>query len=79
MVYISQKKRWGGCHHSLLVYDASKLRTVYEVKSPVLGLQRAPQNSEFAPSVYFSLAYPIQGIQYTYSKGSTTNLFRFVV
>ena len=26
---------------SLLVYDASKLSTVYVVKSPVLGLQRA--------------------------------------
>ena len=33
------KKSWGGCHHSLLVYDASKLSTVYVVKSPVLGLQ----------------------------------------
>jgi hypothetical protein len=31
----------GGCHHLLLVYDASKLSTVYVVKSPVLGLQRA--------------------------------------
>ena len=29
--------------------------TVYVVKSPVLGLQRAPENSEFAPSVQFSL------------------------
>ena len=27
----------------------------YVVKSPVLGLQRAPENSEFAPSVQFSL------------------------
>ena len=35
------KKSWGGCHHLLLVYDASKLSTVYVVKSPVLGLQRA--------------------------------------
>ena len=34
-----------------LVYDASKLSTVYVVKWPVLGLQRAPENSEFAPSV----------------------------
>ena len=42
---------WGGCHHLSLVYDASKLSTVYVVKSPVLGLQRAPENSEFAPSV----------------------------
>ena len=41
----------GGCHHLLLVYDASKISTVYVVKSPVLGLQRAPENSEFAPSV----------------------------
>ena len=40
MVYISQKI-WGGCHHSILVYDASKLSTVYVVKSLVLGLQRA--------------------------------------
>ena len=42
---------WGGCHHLLLVYDASKHSTVYVVKSPVLGLQQAPENSEFAPSV----------------------------
>ena len=41
----------GGCHHLLLVYDASKLSTVYVVKSPVLGLQRATEDSEFAPSV----------------------------
>ena len=32
MVYISQKKSWGGCHNLLLVYDASKLNTVYVVK-----------------------------------------------
>ena len=44
------KKKWGGCHHLLLVYDASKLSTVNVVKSPVLGLQRAPENSEFAQS-----------------------------
>ena len=50
-VYIRQKKSWGGCHHLLLVYDASKLSTVYVLKWPVLGLQRAPENSEFAPSV----------------------------
>ena len=51
-VYIRQKKIWSGCHHLLLVYDASKLSTVYlVVKSPVLGLQRAPENLEFAPSV----------------------------
>ena len=35
------KKIWGGCHHLLLVYDASKLSTVNVVRSPVLGLQRA--------------------------------------
>ena len=46
-----KKKNWGGCHHLLLVYDASKLSTVYVVKWPVLGLQWAPENSEFAPSV----------------------------
>ena len=52
-VYIRQKKIWGGYHHLLLVYDASKLSTVYVVKWPVQGLQRAPENSEFqfAPSV----------------------------
>ena len=31
MFYLKQKK-WGGCHHLLLVYDASKLSTVYVVK-----------------------------------------------
>ena len=50
-VYIRKKKIWGGCHNLLLAYDASKLSTVYVVKSPVLGLQRAPENSELAPSV----------------------------
>ena len=35
------KKSWGRYYHVLLVYDASKLSTVYVVKSPVLGLQRA--------------------------------------
>ena len=49
------KTNWGGCHHLLLVYDALKLSNVYVVKSPVLGLQQAPENSEFAPSVQFSL------------------------
>ena len=34
-----------------MVYDASKLSAVYVVKSPVLGLQQAPENSELAPSV----------------------------
>ena len=48
---IIQKQNLGGCHHLLLVYHASKLSTVYVVKSPVLGLQRAPENSELAPSV----------------------------
>ena len=50
-VYIRQKKIGGGCHHLLSVYDASKLSTVYVVKSPVLGLQRAFENSVFPPSV----------------------------
>ena len=47
--YIRQKKGWGGCHHLLLVYDASKLSTMYVVKSPVLGLQRAifQKNQDF--------------------------------
>ena len=45
------KKSWGGCHHLLLVYDASKLNTVYVVKSPVLGLQWAPEYSVLVPSV----------------------------
>ena len=45
------KKNWGGWHHLLLIYDASKLSTVYVVKSPVLGLQRAPEDPELAPSV----------------------------
>ena len=35
--YIGQKS-WVGSHHLLLVYDASKLSTVYVIKSPVLGL-----------------------------------------
>ena len=43
------KKSWGGCHHLLLVYDASKLSTVYVVKSAVVGLQRAilQKNQDF--------------------------------
>ena len=45
------KKNWGGWHHLLLIYDASKLSIVYVVKSPVLGLQWAPEDSELAPSV----------------------------
>ena len=45
------KKSWGGCHHLFLVYVASKLSTVYVVKWPVLGLQCAIKNSEFAPSL----------------------------
>ena len=32
--------------------------TVYVVKSPVLGLQRAPENSELAPSVLVLSDYP---------------------
>ena len=49
------KKSWSGCHHSLLVYNASKLSTVYVVKSTVLGLQRAFKNPVFPPSVQSSL------------------------
>ena len=44
-------KKLGGCHHLSLVYSASKLSTVNVVKSPVLGLQRAPENSVLTPSV----------------------------
>ena len=40
-----------GYHDALKNYGALKLCTVYVVKSPVLGLQRAPENSELAPSV----------------------------
>ena len=50
------KKSWSGCHHLFLVYDASKLSTVYVVKRPVLGLQWVPENSVFPPSVKYSLA-----------------------
>ena len=49
-VYIRQKKL-GGYDHLLLTNDASKLSTVYVVKWPVLGLQGAPENSVFPPSV----------------------------
>ena len=45
------KKSWDGFHHLLLVYDASKLSAVYVVKSSVLGLQRAFDNSVFPPFV----------------------------
>ena len=51
MVYISQKKSWAGCLHLSLFSDASELSTMYVVKSPVLGLQRAFENSVFPPSV----------------------------
>ena len=54
-VYIRQK-RLGGCHPLSLVYDASKLSTVHVVKSPVLGLQTAPENSEFAPLMPYHVA-----------------------
>ena len=64
------KKNWGVCHHLLLVYDASKLSTstVYVVKSPVLGLQRAPKNSELAPSVLVlsGLLCPLLQTMYLY-------------
>ena len=51
MYSILKNAKWGGCHHLLLVYYASKLGTVYVSKSPVLGLQGAPENSVFPPSV----------------------------
>jgi hypothetical protein len=44
-------KNFFGYHDALKNYGAPKLCTVYVVKSPVLGLQRAPENSELAPSV----------------------------
>ena len=46
--YIGQKS-WVGSHHLLLVYDASKLSTVYVVKWTVQGLQRAifQKNQDF--------------------------------
>ena len=50
-IYLSQKKVLGGCCPLSLVYDASKLSTVYVVILPVLSLQQAPENSELAPSV----------------------------
>ena len=53
----NKKKSWDGCHHLLLVYDDSKLSTVYIVKWPVLGLQRAFENSVFPPSVLSSLLW----------------------
>ena len=40
-----------GYHDALKNYGVPKLCTVYVVKSPVLGLQRAPENSELTPSV----------------------------
>ena len=48
------KKRWAyrvHISHEKFGVAALKLITVYVVKLPVLGLQRAPENSEFAPSV----------------------------
>jgi hypothetical protein len=44
-------KNFFGYHDSLKNYGAPKLCTVYVVKSKVLGLQQAPENSELAPSV----------------------------
>ena len=46
-------------YHWFMIPQSS---TVYVVKSPVLGLQGAPEDSELAPSVQFSLTKPI-GIQ----------------
>ena len=42
-----------------MVYDASKLRNVFVVKPVVLGLQRAPESSELAPSVLV-LSYEVR-------------------
>ena len=39
------------CYDGLLVFGALKFSIVYLVKWPVLGLQRAPENSVLAPSV----------------------------
>jgi len=47
--FISDKNSWGGCHHFLLVYDASKLSTVYVVKSPSEG--NFPEKSRFFSEV----------------------------
>ena len=39
------------CDDALLIFGALKFSIVYLVKWPVLGLQRAPENSVLAPSV----------------------------
>ena len=49
--FIWAKKKLGWLSSFIIVYDASKLSTVYVVKSPVLGLQRAFEKSVFPPSV----------------------------
>ena len=40
----------GGCVDALLIYWVLKSSTVYVVKCAFLGLQRAPENSVWAPS-----------------------------
>ena len=52
-----RQKKLGGCHHLLLVYDASKLSTVYVVKSPVLGLPRAYFQKSFFSKVKIKKIY----------------------
>ena len=54
-------KHFFGYHDALKNYGAPKLYTVYVVKSPILGLQRAPENSELAPSILVS------GLSHLYS------------
>ena len=51
------KKQAGGIFSKpcLFILVCSSIRDFKVVKSPVLGLQRAPENSKFAPSVQFSL------------------------
>ena len=49
--FIKDKKNGMAIIILLLVYDASKISTVHVVKWQVLGLQRAPENSEFPPSL----------------------------
>ena len=44
------KKKFG-YHDALKIYGGTKVVYRFVVKSPVLGLQRASENSEFAPSL----------------------------
>ena len=68
------------CHDALKNYRAPKLCTVYVVKSPVLGFQRAPENSELAPSVLVlsdlfegSILTVTSNNSYTFSKDICTS------